>query len=227
MGTYIAYDKGVIFSEVDKEEKQKKKNKENKKDKDDKEEQKNDTSNDEEPLNSSKALNNINGNTYSNPSDTEGNYGLLMNINANKKSITLSIDFGALSSSSSYDPVTEKYQITGFSKEVISTFVGDIGQEAKGITLFYIMNDQTVEYTPIFNLKFDNNNNSYYEMNYTYDQLTDGRVTNPHFVTKGNISDANGIIKLYNTDVYNGSGWRTTIGTKKDGSFYDLGTFIQ
>lgn len=34
MGTYIAYDKGVIFSEVDKEEKQKKKNKENKKDKD-------------------------------------------------------------------------------------------------------------------------------------------------------------------------------------------------
>lgn len=229
MGGYIAYDKGVIFSGVDKEEKQKDKKKENKENKENNKDNEKDTSNEERPLNLSKCLNNSNNNTYSNSSDVEGNYGLSMNVNADKKSITLSIDwktFGPLSGAS-YAPVVDTYQITGFSKEIISTFVGDLGQDAKGITLFYLMSDQTVEYTPMFTLKFDNNNNSYYEMNYTYDKLADGRITNPHFVTKGIINGANSIIKLYNADVSNGSGWRTTIGAKKDGSFYDLGTLIQ
>lgn len=167
---------------------------------------------------------------YSNSSDKEGDYGLSMSINSNKRSITLSIywsKFGHLSTASTWPDSIEKYQITGFEKNVVNTFVGDIGQSTKGIVLFYLMEDGTVEYTPMFELKYDSYNNSYYVMNYTYEYSVDGRITGQHFEPKGLISDVENVIKLYNTDVAtSGAGHRSTIGAKADGSFYDLGEII-
>lgn len=230
MGVYIAYDKGVIFSSVENDTKQSNDNKELE---ETKEEQKNDSddSNKIKPLDLSKCLNSSSG-TYQNSSDVEGNYGLSMSINQDQKSITLSIDwskFGPLSNASSYASTVENYQITGFSKSISSVFVGDYGQDSTGITLFYVMSDGTVEYTPIFALKQDSQGNSYYEMNYTYDYSSDGRVTGQHFATKGIINGVTDVIKLYTADysIPNGSGLRTTIGARKDGSFYDLGKLIQ
>ena len=147
---YICYDKGIIFSKVDSENKQSNvtSNKNNKK-----EEDSNTTTDNEETngtndesiikeLNLSQCLN-TNNISYTNPSDVEGNYGLSMTINPDKTSLTLSIDwnkFGPLSASSSWSSSTQNYQITGFSKNIVSTFIGDLGQDATGITLFYLMN---------------------------------------------------------------------------------------
>lgn len=226
--SYIAYDKGIIFSNekntleksniVDKEKKTDKTN----------DTTYNNTNNEIKELDLTKCLNNKT-NSYSNPTDVAGDYGLSMLVNQDKKSITLSIDwakFGPLSTATAWAPTVENYQITGFSKEVTSTFVGDYGQDSMGITLFYLMSDGTVEYTPMFNLKFDSNNNSYYEMNYTYEYSSDNRITGEHFTTKGTLNNANNVIKLYTVDASNGSGWRTTIGATKEGSFYDLGDII-
>lgn len=218
---YICYDKGIIFSKVESENKQST-TKAVDEDKTIIEE----TTIKE--LDLSKCLNTSNI-SYSNSSDVAGDYGLSMNINSDKKSITLSIDwnkFGPLSTASAWAAEVKTYQISGFSKTISSTFVGDVGQDATGITLFYIMSDGTVEYTPLFNLKYDSQNNSYYEMNYTYDYSSDGRITNQYFVTKGSISGVSDVVKLYNVDASNNSGWRTTIGAKANGSFYDLGNVI-
>lgn len=172
-------------------------------------------------LDLSKSLNTT-GITYSNADDTESKYGLSMNINSDKKSITLSIDwekFGPLSTASQWANVVEDYQVIGFSKEVINTFVGELGQDPTGITLFFLMSDGTVEYMPVFA-----NSEA---MNYTLDYSSDGKITGQHFETKGAVDGVSDVIKLYNVSFSNGqTGAMTTIGAKKDGSFYDLGTII-
>lgn len=232
MGVYIAYEKGVIFTNTEiKDNKSNNKaninkNNDKKKDADDE----NTTANDvEKPLDLSKCLNN-NG-TYSNQTDVAGDYGLSMTINQDKKSATLSIDwskFGPLSTASSYSSSVEQYQITGFSKNINTTFVGDVGQDSMGITLFYLMEDGTVEYTPMFVIKTDTKGNTYFDMNKAYDVSANGTMSNGHFVTKGQLTGVEKVIKLYSTDfsIPNGSGGKTTIGATKDGSFYDLGTLI-
>lgn len=221
---FICYDRGLQSStnKNDIKETNSKANKKDRKDTEKKETVK--------KLDLSKSLNTSNV-SYKNASDTIGDYGLSMNINSDKKSITLSIDwnkFGPLSTASAWSPAIETYQITGFTKEIASTFVGELGQDAMGLTLFYLMTDGTVEYTPMFNLVNFGQANTHYEMNYSYNYSADGRVVgDPYFVTKGTVSAVTSVIKLYNVDAYSDTGARTVIGAKADGSFYDLGTIIK
>lgn len=226
MGIYIMYDKGIIFSDAEVQDKKSN----NKKDIVEKKKQDSEENNSLEikPLDISKCLNNTT-NKYSNYTDIEGNYGLSTKINPDKKSVTLSINwntFGPLSTASSYSSEVIDYQITGFSKEINQVFIGDVGQDAMGITIFYVMDDQTVEYTPMFVRKTDSQNNTYYEMNYRYQKGADGKITGTYFATNATLADAKNVVKLYSADASNGSGWRTTIGATKDGSFYDLGAMI-
>ena len=179
-------------------------------------------------LDLSKSLNTENVN-YSNATDVSSDYGLSMEINSDKKSVTLKVDwnkFGPLSTVSAISTDSKDYQITGFKRDVVGTFVGDLGQDAMGITLFYLMSDGTVEYTPVFVKKQDTQGNMYYDINYTYEKTSDGKITNSYFETNGTISNVSGVIKLYNADAYNMTGGKTVLGALKDGSFYDLGYVI-
>lgn len=177
-------------------------------------------------LNLNNCLNGKTGVVYKNPTDVSVNLGLSMAINNDKKSITLNInwnEFGKYSGESTWSPETKSYQITGFTKEVSSVFIGGMGQDAKSTTLFYIMSDKTVEYTPVF---FRQEND--YAINYTLEYSEDGSVTGEHFETKGQLAGVANVVKLYNIDAHQeySSGWRTTIAATKDGSFYDLGNII-
>ena len=171
-------------------------------------------------LDLSKSLNTT-GVKYSNPSTKEGDFGISMSINDDKKYVTMGINwpkFGPLSGSSAYSENTEYYQINGFSKKIKSTFIGSLGQDSVGITLFFIMEDGTVEYMPMFINKGD-----HYEMNYQYN--SEGKVDS--FKVSGILSNVEDVYKLYNVNASKGVGsWGTTIGVKKDGSFYDLGAII-
>jgi hypothetical protein len=215
MGLYILYDQGVIFKSADTEINETNKNNEKENEEEDTEIKELDLTN---------CLNNSSDVTYSNASDTEGDYGLSMSINSDKKTITLSIDwskFGPLTSATAYANQITTEQIKGFTKEVKTTFIGDLGQDYTGITLFYIMSDNTVEYTKVFK-----KNDTTYDINYTYDYSSDGKITGQYFETQGTISNAKNVIKLYNVSASNSFGWNTVIGAKSDGSFYDLGTII-
>jgi len=109
-----------------------------------------------------KCLNNS-GNSYSDATDVDSNTMFSLKINSDKKSVTFSINwekFGPFSGASMWTNTVGDYQITGFSKEIKEVFIGGVGQSVQGTTLFYLMEDGTVEYTPIFVLKTDSQNNN-------------------------------------------------------------------
>lgn len=131
------------------------------------------------------------GVTYSNTSDKEENIGLSMKINDDKKTATLSIDwniFGQLSGASTWLAQVTNYQVSGFNKNIASTYLGEFGQDVTGATLFYIMEDGTVQYTTMFINKTDTQGNSYYVMNYSADN---------NFITSGELNVINNAVKLY------------------------------
>lgn len=163
--------------------------------------------------------------TYKNASDTEGNYGLSIKIN-NEKTATLTIDwkiFGRISTTGSSGEVKD-YLVKGFNKNIKSTFIGNLGQDTNGITLFFIMEDGTVEYVKVFKMETNDDGSTYYILNNVIKQ--EGNYSGEFTVNSLNVS---GVIKLYNVDAYskNASGYRTVIGATKDGSFYDLGSIIK
>lgn len=215
LSTYILSDKGIIFT--NKEEKTESNKKEttktDKKDNDDNTTKEEDTI---KPLDLSKCLNNST-NTYSDQSEAPASkYGLSMSINQDKMSVTLNIDwatFGPISGATAYVGTVKTYQITGFTSKVKAAYIGDVGQDATGITLFFLMEDNTVSYMPMFIWKQDTQGNIYQVMNYT----------NDNFIIKGVLPTAKDVINLYIANASNGSGYITTIAATKDGSFYDLG----
>lgn len=223
MAGYICYDKGIIFGDSNLKNPNEESEKEKEKDKnssDDKVGNSNVQEDVVKPLDLTKCLNS--SANYSDPSDIPGNYGLAMQINTDKKSVTLTIDwnkFGPLSTASAYAPEVKTYQITGFNKEIKDTFVGGIGQDAMGITLFYIMSDGTVQFTPMFVRKTDTKGNLYFVMNYR---------NNSDFTVSATAAGVNDVIKLYtaNMSTSMGGGGVTTIAAKKDGSFYDLSSEV-
>ena len=215
---YVVYDKGLIF---------------NNEQEINENEESNSTDNQDDVVVEIKELDltkslNTSEVTYKNATDVEGDYGLSMVVNSDGKSVTLSIDwekFGPFSGASVWGPDVDEYQITGFTKDVVSVFVGDIGQDFMGITLFYLMSDGTVEYTPMFERTTDSKGNIYYVMSYVPEYSGD-KIIGQHFVTNGSLNGVNSVIKFYVVDASAGSGWRTTIGATADGSFYDLGHII-
>ena len=212
LSTYILSDKGIIFT--NKEEK----TESNKKDttKTDKKNNNDNTTKEDDtikPLDLSKCLNNST-NTYSDQSEaTASKYGLSMSINQDKMSVTLNIDWATFGGASAYASTEKTYQVTGFTSKVKAAYIGDVGQDATGITLFFLMEDSTVSYMPMFIWKKDTQGNGYSQMNYT----------NDNFVIKGVLPTAKDVINLYIANASNGSGYITTIAATKDGSFYDLG----
>ncbi len=207
---YILYDKEIVFSKTSSDVKEV-----NTKKKEDVVEDKKDVV---KELDLSKCLNTT-GITYSNPNDFNTDIGMSMEINNDLKSITVKIDwskFGPNSGATAWANSVENYSLTNFDKNIKSTFIGGLGQDVIGTTLFFLMDDGSVQYTPVFRRNSDGAGNTWYEVNYV----------NDNFVSNGSVNGVSEVIKLYNVSASDGFGWSTVIGAKKDGSFYDLGHII-
>ncbi len=227
MAGYICYDKGIIFNNKKEEtsSKQSDTKKESKEtDKDTSKEEKNtDTKEEIKDLDLTKCINNSNM-KYINPQEKDMDVGLeivpgsitVLKINWEK--------FGPLSRATAFVNETIDYKIDNFLGKIKSGFVGGEGQDTMGTILFYLMEDGTVEYTKMFNLQKDAQGNSYYTMNYSYDNDSEGKSTKSYFSSQGKIKDVKDVIKFYTVSA---NGYVTTIGATKDGSFYDLGYAIR
>lgn len=171
-------------------------------------------------LDLSKCLNQTNV-TYSNPVEAITSIGLTPTVDAGNRSVTINTDgskFGPLSTHSSYYSGEYKMYADGFDKNITSAYVGELGQDPKGTTLFYIMEDGTVQYTRIFKKETDSAGNQYYSLN-AYQQSED----NTRFHVDGTVKDVKNAVKIYNVNATTtGSGSMTAIAATKDGSFYDL-----
>lgn len=190
-----------------------------------------------QPLDSTKCLNNDAGYTYSNIGQIYVDDDLTIQINDDKKSATLLIDWekfdtkvGSLTWKTKSKPTA--IQIRGFSEEISSSLIGELGQDAMGLTLFFLTSDGTVEYLPLFVDTITSEGYTDYIMNCTYDYSSN--MTMPDCVLESRealLSGITGVVQLYNASAsvssgMSGGGWRTILAARNDGSFYDLGHLI-
>ena len=181
----------------------------------------NNTQAEEKEIDLSKSLN-TKDNTYTDLTDKDVDLGITIKINDDKKSVTVSYNTKALNSISSVTHSTSggsySNEIKGFSKNIKSTFINGVGQDITGTVLFFLTEDNTLQYVKLFNKETDSQGNSYYV---TYWAHGDNNTTIQSI-------DADGIVKLYgaNASAPMSSGYYTTLAAKADGSFYDLSKMI-
>lgn len=214
---YILCDKGILGTKTEKVEvKEKKQVKE-----------------EEKELDLTKSLNTTDI-EYSDPvllTNTYENIGLSINVNDDKKTATLSIDwdiFGPHSTASTWGSGIAKEDVKGFTKNIKKAYIDGIGQDSMGTMLIFLMEDQTLEYISLFESKFDSQGTLYYEMSYTYDRDAEGKVISEYFKSKGQIPEVENITELYGAQVLEQTGgYHTILAKTKDGSFYDLSESIK
>ena len=109
----------------------------------------------------------------------------------------------------------EEVKVIGLNGDVKKAVVGELGQSPVSLTLFYLLDDGTVQYHRLFKKTTDASGNQYYVLN---------RDENG-FAIEGSIPKAVNVVELYNvqSNEANHTGASTVIGATSDGSFYDLG----
>lgn len=160
--------------------------------------------------------------TYQNEKDLKSsNDSIKLIINKNKKSITITINYDKLIEENNY--LKEKYkgiksyQIEGFEKNIKSAYIGLLGDNYSGTTLFYLMDDNTVQYTSLYTPKTNIDNITFYDINLS------GETFSNHLI----VPEIEKVYKLNSvTATINNKTYNTVIAVLKDGSFYDLDPLV-
>ena len=144
--------------------------------------------------------------------------GLSISLNENKRSATITIDwskYGSIYGTSSWMNVVNEYEVTNFTKNIKEVYIGGFGQTSGDETAFYIMEDGTVEYTPIEHA-LGNNGSSSETILKSY-----GEFENVSEVVKVVTASDYPINSEYAT-----SGAYHILGIKTDGTFYNLSSIL-
>lgn len=168
--------------------------------------------------NTKPAINGSEGIAYNLKNQDTSNLGLSIRLNNDKKSATITINW------SKYFEVygisittgeTREYNVTNFNKNIKDVYINGFGQWSGYETAFYIMEDGTVEYTPI---KYALGNN--------------GSSSTTVLKSYGQIPGVSGVVKMVIAEDYcvNTSscvgGSYNILGIKSDGSFYDISKIL-
>ena len=170
-----------------------------------------------------KSLNTTNAN-YSHLNAEGQKPGITIKINDDKRSVTVTYDTHAQSAISGVTQSTsagEGYsnEIKGFTKNIKSTFIGRLGQDLTGTVLFFITEDNKIQFVRLFNRETDSHGNLYWT---TYWAYGDDKIKIL------NVDNVDGTVKMYSASTHAemASGAITTLAAKADGSFYDLGVIL-
>lgn len=166
----------------------------------------------------SKSLN-TNGDSYELFGEKDSLPKVDFEISDNKRSVTVKYDWDSVDASniSGTSTGTKEYEVTGFTKNVKSAFNGIAGQNIEGEYFFFLMEDGTVEYVPVFKTS---------ETSETTSVNFSSRNT---FKSEGTISSkVKDIVGFRNTQVQEdeGGGYAATVAVKEDGSFYNLSVYL-
>lgn len=170
------------------------------------------------------AINVANGMAYEPVIDdnSASNIGHSIELNKNKRSATIIIDwskYGKLWSeygnASIWEDETVKYEVTNFTKNIKEVYIAGFTSSSGFETAFYIMEDGTVEYTPIVSALKNNNSSS-----------------DKNLKSYGKIENVSDVVKLisatgyYPNDEQAVTGGTYILGIKADGNFYNLSEII-
>ena len=104
----------------------------------------------------------------------------------------------------------KEYSINNFSSKVVDIYIYGWGQSVGYESLFFLMEDGTVEYMPIFTACKENNFKSY------------GKIAGIE-----NIVDiVSGGVKYSIDDSGAGAGWASIFAINSDGNYYDIGKIL-
>lgn len=103
----------------------------------------------------------------------------------------------------SYNSVT----INNFTKDIEDIYLGGYGQDASNDTLFFLMEDGTVEYVPIRRAL---------------------SINNEAISSYGALPSVSGVVKFYNVQARQASsGYATVLAQKANGTYYDLSQVLE
>ena len=155
---------------------------------------------------------------YKLTSNPIANIGLSIRLNNDKRSATITINWSKyfeIYGISITTGETREYNVTNFNKNIKDVYISGFGGGTGYETAFYIMEDGTVEYTPI---KYALGNN--------------GSSSTTILKSYGQIPGVSGVVKMVIAEeycLYNSScvGLPYNIlGIKSDGSFYDISKIL-
>lgn len=164
---------------------------------------------------------------YSNPNQSQENTWFSAEINDDKKSVTVTVNWDELIDNSFQKTSTgmKTYQAKGFDKKIKKVYIDGFGQDyTSGQVLFYLMEDGTVEYTPLYISKQDiNSPRILFYVNLTSVTDINGNVVEEYFESDGVIPEVTDVVDFYSVGASGERfGWHTTIAATSDGAFYDL-----
>lgn len=108
-----------------------------------------------------------------------------------------------------------EYNVTNFTKNIKEVYIAGFGQASGYETAFYVMEDGTVEYTPIKDVLGNN-----------------GSSSETVLKSYGTITSVSGAVKVISATDYCSNdntcmgGSYNVLGIKSDGSFYDLSKIL-
>ena len=143
-------------------------------------------------------------------------WGMSLTVDESRKRVNVVGDWDKLSPHFDSVPAlknktgTETWYINGFSQPIYDIFIGGAGQSGGVGTILYIMEDGTLEYTPMYTA-----------------------IKNGDFRSFGRFGDYKNIIKFYDTSCFYvmgqnddgtsyGQGWATVTAQDINGDLYDL-----
>jgi len=147
------------------------------------------------------------------------NIGLTVEISSDMNSATIranNTELGSayglnLSSLGDNQYITE-VKVDGFNKKIMQVHIGGFGQAVGAENILYVLEDGTIEYTPVFSELKENwskeNLNKLFKTHKAID-----KIDNVSYVTGATVTSGT-------------TGHYTTVAVRKDGSFYDLGEMI-
>lgn len=161
------------------------------------------------------AINGPKGRMYTLYTENETGSGLSIDLNSNKKSATITIDwskYGSIYGTSMWMNVENKYIVSNFTKNIKEVYIRGFGQAPGHETAIYVMEDGTVEYTPIKHA-LGNNGSSEDTILKSYGKME-------------NVSDVVTILTgIDYCDHCIGEGLNL-LGIKQDGTFYNLSSIL-
>lgn len=147
------------------------------------------------------------------------NIGLSIEISSDMKSVTIKANnkelgstYGLSLSALSDNEYTTEIKVDGFNKKITQVHVGGYGQAAGAENIFYVMEDGTVEYTPVLDELKDNWSKENLNKLFKTHKVID-KVDNISYVTGASVTSGT-------------TGYYTTVAIRNDGSFYDLEKII-
>ena len=140
------------------------------------------------------------------------NIGITTRIGQDQKSATIVVNiaeansaYGLSLTSLGDDQYNTEIKIDNFNKKIVQVCLGGFGQAVGDEYIFYVMEDGTVECTPVFK------------------ELNENWNIEGAFKTHNAIDNLNNISHINGAEVLTGTtGHYTTVAVKKDGSYYDL-----